>query len=190
MSLLNLDPRWRRLQDADYACPCCGQSYGGVFDIGYDHPDSWPHPARADSGHEVLQIGDDKLSADLCRVDDHRFIRCVLPLPVRGSDEVFCFGPWASVAPENFDQYIAAWQSGDWLGFEGCFAWLMNDLPGFEAEDPIACTLWTQSEGQRPILKAQDGALAQAQANGISFDQLLDIYAASGNDIRPHLTAS
>jgi hypothetical protein len=31
--------------------------------------------------------------------------------------------------------------------------------------------------------------LARLQEDGITFDQLLDIYAAAGQDVRPHLTA-
>lgn len=188
MSLLALDSRWRRFNDESRTCPCCGQSFNGIFDIGFDHPDTWPHEALRDSGETELQVGEDRLSADLCRVDEHRFIRCVLPLPLRGSDEHFCFGAWASVKPENFYRYIDD-AVGEAEEFEGCFAWLMNDLPGYESEDPIACDLVPGHEGQRPTLKVHAGPLADAQKEGITFDQLLDIYAASGNDIRPHLAA-
>ena len=36
---------------------------------------------------------------------------------------------------------------------------------------------------------AEGHPLKQAQAEGISFDKLLDIYAAAGSDLRPHLEA-
>ncbi|GGE46215.1 DUF2199 domain-containing protein [Actibacterium pelagium] len=189
MNLLDLDKRWQRFNDANRECPCCGQTYGGVFDIGFDHPLTWPHENRADSGQEVIEKDDDKLSADLCRVGDDRFIRCIVALPIRGSDETFAFGAWGSVHPDHFAAYVQAWNSGDWSGFEGCFSWLSNDLPGFESEEPIACNLWIGEPGERPALQAQGGPLKEAQENGISFDDLLDIYAATGNDIRAHLTS-
>ena len=47
------DPRWQRMLDADWACPCCGQRFGGIMDIGYDHPDSWPYGNRQESGEET-----------------------------------------------------------------------------------------------------------------------------------------
>lgn len=184
--LLALDTRWRRFNDETSACPCCGQSFSGVFDVGYDHPDCWPHGGLRDSGKDLLQVGEDKLTSDLCRWDDHRFIRCILPLPIKGSEDVFNFGVWGSVVPENFYRYIDD-ATGEAPGFEGCFSWLMNDLPLFETEERIGCDLTPGPEGHRPILTAQDGPLATAQAEGISFDQLLDIYAATGTDIRPHL---
>ena len=186
MNLLALDTRWRRFNDENWACPCCGQSFSGVFDIGYDHPDSWPHGSLRESGAQELQVGADKLSSDLCRWDEHRFIKCVMPLPIKGSEEIFQFGAWGSVAEENFYRYIDD-AVGEGAGFDGCFSWMMNDLPLFGADDPIKCTLIPGPEGERPRLMAQDGPLAHAQAEGISFDQLLDIYAATGTDIRPHL---
>ena len=186
MNLLALDSRWQRFNDENWTCPCCGRSFSGVFDIGYDHPVCWPHGGLRESGQETLQVGDDKLSSDLCRWQEHRFIRCLLPLPVKGSDEVFNFGAWASVKPENFYTYID-FATGEIAEFENCFAWLMNDLPLFDSEEPIACTLTPGPDGERPRLLAQDGPLAQAQAEGISFDQLLDIYAACGEDLHPHL---
>ncbi len=189
MNLLQLDKRWQRFNDDARECPCCGKTFGGVFDIGYDHPITWPHENRADSGQEVIEVGTDKLSADLCRIGEDRFIRCVVMLPIRGSDESFAFGAWGSVHPDSFDRYVSAWKSGDWSDFEGCFSWLSNDLPGFDSEEPIACNLQVLESGQRPILKAQAGPLADAQDTGISFDELLDIYAAAGHDIRPHLLA-
>ena len=98
------DPRWQRFNDASRPCPCCGQTFSGVFDIGFDHPDPWPHGNRSESGQDVLAVGTDSLGADLCRLGEHRFIRCVLHLPIIDSDQSFAFGPWGSVNPKNFDR--------------------------------------------------------------------------------------
>ena len=185
------DPRWQRFNDSSTPCPCCGQVFSGVFDIGYDHPDPWPHGNRGESGQDVLAVGTDSLGTDLCRMDKYRFIRCVLPLPIIGSDQVFAFGPWGSVNAENFDRYVQAELEGKLEGFEGCFAWLMNRLPGFHFDDWLPCNLVIEGVDQRPVLEVHDGAheLARLQEDGITFDQLLDIYAAAGQDIRPHLEA-
>lgn len=187
MSLLLLDRRWSRFNDTDRACPCCGKRFSGVFDIGYDHPDMWPHAGR--DGRDLVEFGEDRLTADLCRIDEDRFIRCVLPLPIRGSDEVFNFGAWGSIAPEKIHDYIDASERGDPALFQGGFSYLCNQLPLFDSEEPIHCDMLPNPDPQlRPTLMAHDGPLEQAQREGISFDQLLDIYAACGTDIRPHLT--
>ena len=186
MNLLDLDARWRRFHDEERACPCCGRRFNGVFDIGFEHPDAWPHGPLPE-GETEMQAGEDKLGQDLCRLGERRFIRAILPLPIRGSDEVFHFGTWAEVAADPFYAYIdACFGEG---AFDGCDAVLDNALPGFEAELGAACTLQPGPDGQRPRLTAQDGPLREAQETGISFDDLLDIYAASGSDIRPHLAA-
>ncbi len=186
MNLLALDTRWRHFHDDTWSCPCCGRSFSGVFDIGYEHPDCWPHGGLVDEGQSELHVGEDKLSADLCRWEEHRFIRCVLPLPIQGIDEVFNFGPWASVAPKTFYHYIDH-ATGNSSDFDCGSAWLMNDLPLFESDEPTTCELRAGAEGQRPQLVVGEGKLSKAQESGITFDQLLDIYAATGNDIRPHL---
>jgi len=184
--LLALDSRWRRFNDPDYVCSQSGKSFSGVFDIGYDAPDSWPHAIPRDAGTAEVAVGDDKLSADLCRLEDTRFVHCILPLPIKGSDEVFNFGPWAAVESETFYAYIDH-ATGAAASFAGGAGFLMNNLPGFESDDVTACDLRAGPDGQRPQLFARQGPLARAQTDGISFDELLDIYAATGTDVRPHL---
>ncbi|MBO9477777.1 DUF2199 domain-containing protein [Shimia sp. R11_0] len=187
MSLLALDSRWRRLNDESYACPCCGRSFGGIVDIGFDHPDCWTHEALTENDTETVTVDADFLTPDLCRFEGLHFVHAVLPLPVRGSTDTFFFGVWASVAEADFKAYVQD-ATSEAPGFEGCAAWLMNDLPGFETTQALSCHLTApETPVERPRLMVQDGPLAQAQAEGISFDHLLDIYAASGTDIRPHL---
>ncbi|MBB96263.1 MAG: hypothetical protein CML68_16930 [Rhodobacteraceae bacterium] len=184
MNLLDLDARWRRFNDEDRACPCCGRQFNGVFDIGFDHPDAWSHGPLPE-GEAELAVGEDKLGTDLCRIGDDRFIRCLLSLPIQGSDEVFHFGIWALVPAPAFYSYLdACFGEGT---FDGCEALTANALPSFDEGAALAATLVPGPDGQRPRLLVSDGPLSEAQDKGISFDHLLDIYAASGADIRPHL---
>ncbi|WP_299921313.1 DUF2199 domain-containing protein [uncultured Pelagimonas sp.] len=185
MSLLAPDSRWRRFNDDTRQCPCCGQSFNGIYDLGFDYPDDWPHGPRKDQ--DVIQVGEDALTSDMCRFDGRYFLRCVLPLPVRGADDHMSFGPWAEVSEETVQAYSATY-GADPKPFSGGEGLLANALPGFEDSAQTAVTLAETSPAERPSLSAIDGDLAEAQANGISFDELLDIYAAAGNDLRPHLT--
>lgn len=181
------DPRWQRFISRDYVCPCCGQPSTGLYDLGFDHPDPWPYGSREDSGEDVLIVGTNGLGRDLCIFKGGSYIRCILPLPIRGSDEVFAFGPWASVTQENFDRYARFGDPGD---FSGCFGWMVNDLPGIDMAGWLPCNVEiTENRRARPSLFVHAGAhpLADMQRDGITFDQLLDIYAAAGQDHRPHL---
>ena len=187
---LDADPRWRRFTGRATPCPCCGRSFSGVFDLSFDHPDAWPHGSRAASGQDWLAQGEDLLGADLCQCDGQKYVRCVLPLPIRDSDQTFAFGVWGSVSDESATAYAADFFGGTET-FEGCFAWLANGLPGIEMQGAaIPCNLIPDPEpGQRPHLTVHQGKhpLADMQREGITFDRLLDIYAAAGQDIRPHL---
>jgi hypothetical protein len=51
------------------------------------------------------------------------------------------------------------------------------------------CTVRPRNGGARPLvtLNAADHPLAQQQAKGISLDRMLDLFAASGLDLRPAL---
>ncbi len=185
MSLLDLDARWKRFNDPDYACPCCGRTFSGVFDIGFEEPDVWPYGPRSD---EMLIAGEDKLSSELCRMGARRFLRCVIGLPIRGSDgEKVFFAPWAEVSRADFYAYLDG-STDDGEPVVEIPATVANILPGFPEAAHGALKPGTGLE--RPQLIIADGPLAQARTEGISFDELLDIYAASGQDIRPHLTGT
>ncbi|CUH68410.1 hypothetical protein TG4357_03553 [Thalassovita gelatinovora] len=187
MSLLDLDARWRRFNDPDRQCPCCGQSFSGVFDLGFDHPSSWLHEARDD--RPFVKVGEDQLAPDLCRHGEDRFIRVVLSVPIQGSDDVFHMTPWVRLDPDAFYAYLDTFDGKDAPSIDECPADLANTLPGFEdaTSAPLPVMLHFPDADVRPVATAQSGPLAQAQSDGISFDQLLDIYAAFGQDIRPHL---
>ncbi len=184
MTLLDLDARWRRFNDDTRACPCCGRHFSGIFDLGFDAPDDWPHLERG----EDVEIGGDRLSTELARIGGRYFLRAVLTLPLRGSNDAFGFGPWAEVPEPVFRAYLETLDDPT-CAFPVAEGLLANTLPGFEEETGTAVTLTLPDPAQRPHLTATEGALAEAQAQGISFDDLLDIYAASGDDIRPHLVA-
>ncbi|MGP6085934.1 DUF2199 domain-containing protein [Antarctobacter jejuensis] len=184
MNLLDLDARWRRFNDDSRACPCCGRSFSGIFDLGFDAPEDWPHLQRG----EDVEIDGDRLTTELARINGRYFLRAVLTLPLRGSDDAFSFGPWAEVPEPVFRAYLATLEDPA-TPFPDAEGLLANPLPGFDDETGTAVTLSLPDPAQRPQMTVLDGALAEAQAQGISFDDLLDIYADSGDDIRPHLLA-
>jgi hypothetical protein len=159
-----------------------------MFDIGFDHPDVWPYESLASSGKDTLKFGGDFLDPDVCTVDGQAYVRTILMLPVIGSGQSFGFGCWGSVSEDTFTRYLNAEEND--TPFEGGFSWLSNTLPTFEeafAQSCIPCDMNGSDPSERPLLEAHEGAIADAQRDGITFDHLLDIYAATGNDLRPHL---
>lgn len=186
MSLLALDSRWRRFNDPDRRCPCCGRRFSGIFDIGFAAPDAWPHPPRADQSD--LVVGTDRLTSEFCRIGQSYFLRGVMVFPLRGTDEGFSFGPWAEVSKPVFDACLDAIANPD-HAFPPAEGLLANELPGFAEAFGTVLNLGLPDPAQRPLLRALDGPLSSAQADGLTFDSLLDIYADFGDDLRPHLTS-
>lgn len=184
MSLLSLDARWRRFNDPDRACPCCGRRFSGVYDIAYDHPAQWPYGERGDQ--PFVKRGEDQLAADLCRVGDHRLLRAVVSLPIQGADEAVHLTPWVEVPPDTFYAYLATSDDPDAPLPPATEVMLANDVPGY-AEAPCPVTLHFDTREALPRITAPDTPLDKAITQGIGLDQLLDLYAACGDDIRPHL---
>ncbi|MBS8229084.1 DUF2199 domain-containing protein [Vannielia litorea] len=185
---LDHDARWPRFLDPEYRCPCCGIASPGLIDMAFDHPDVWPHGSLGPTGEPIMEVGIDRLTTDLCRVKEAHFVRCILPVPIRGHDGYFCFGPWALLAREHFEDYARSTME-PYPPFEGCEAVLANTLPGANPREPVPCLLTTAELGSRPALFAHGGPIRQAQEQGITLDTLLDIYAAAGTDLRGHLDA-
>jgi len=133
MGILDLDPRWRALQDN-----------GGVIDIGFDHPSTWPHGERGDA--PFLKEGDDQLTSELCRVGDDRFVRCILALPIRGSEETLYIAAWAETDAATFYCYIDHLDGAE--APADCVAVLASDLGALAALDNgLALTF---ANGERP----------------------------------------
>ncbi|MCT4608162.1 MAG: DUF2199 domain-containing protein [Pelagimonas sp.] len=185
MSILMLDARWRRFNDPQRVCPISGRQFSGIFDLGFDQPEDWPHGPRGDQ--DLLEVGQDRLTGDLCRLDGRYFLRGTIYLPVRGADDSFAFGAWAEVSFDTFKAYLETFETAD-APFANHEAMLATPLPGFDDSLGATLTLSLPDPDQRPAMTAQFDALAEAQEDGISFDDLLDIYALSGDDIRPFLT--
>lgn len=152
---------------------------GDLPAIAFDHPDAWPHGNLSETGEPRMVVGADTLDADFCRIGAHRFVRATLSIPVHGTTAVFAFGPWAGVSQASFDRINAAETLG--TPFEGCFAWLMNRLPGFEFDDWPPCNLMPGPKGARPTLEVHDGhhELAELQEHGLSPARVAAIYRAA-----------
>ena len=176
MTLLALDARWRRLQE----------KFGGVFDIGFQMPSAWPHAEPTEETPEGV-AGDDRLAPELCRLGGKRFLHAILPLPIRGADDVLYLAPWAEVPPETFYAYLD--HVSDGAPFTGGAARLANDLPLYPGSLDQPVSLNPGGDGARPLILAEDGPLAEAQDEGISLDQLIELYAAAGQDIRQALAS-
>jgi hypothetical protein len=184
MSLLALDARWRRFNDPDRVCPVTGRQFSGVYDIAYDHPARWPHAERGDQ--PFVKQGEDQLAADLCRVGTTRLLRAHVALTIQGADEAIHLTPWVAVPDEAFYAYLDTTDNAEAPLPAPAEGVLDNDLPDLAPAGTVV-TLHFDAREALPRIEAPQAPLSDALDAGISFDQLLDLYAACGDDIRPAL---
>ena len=191
---LEQDPRWAKLHDRSWLCPCCGQAHAGLPDLVCSKPDAWPRSDEKAPNSAILSHPDDVLTEDFCILDgQHHFVRAVLYLPIVGTTgKRFGFGVWSTLSKANFERYVETFDSdaqgdlGPWSG------WFSNGLKGYPDSLNIRCQVLPQDGGQRPQIEIAEAEhlLAQEQRRGITFDRVLDLLALHGHDIRPGLGPS
>ena len=185
------DPRWIRLHDRDWLCPCCGIRHAGLFDLACGKPDFWQGSEEKSPNSEV-QSSDNVLTEDFCVLrGENFFVRCVLKLPVIGaSDTDFGFGVWATLSRGNFNLYVDTFNSGDQGGQGPWFGWFSNRLKGYPDTLKMKCQVRPREGRQRPYIELERTLhpLAVEQREGITFDRVLEIYALNGHDLRSALS--
>ena len=188
---LDRDPRWLRLNDLGWTCPCCGSTHGGVFDLACARPDFWQGSEEHRPNSEAL-TSTNILTEDFCILDgEHFFVRCVLELPIRGSEgAAFGFGTWSTLSRKNFDRYIETFDSGEQGDLGPWFGWFSNRLLGYPDTLNLKCQVRPRAGRQRPLieLESTEHPLAIEQREGITFDRLLEIYAIYDHDLRAALS--
>jgi len=183
---LDRDPRWLRLHDRQWICPCCGSKHAGLFDLACDKPDFWQGTDER-SPNSKVRTSNNVLAEDFCVLDgQHFFVRCVLQLPIVGSSDAhFGFGVWATLSRKNFDLYLDTFDLGSQGHLGPWFGRLSNRLEGYPDTLNLKCQVRPQDGRQRPYVELEptDHPLAMEQRSGITFDRLLDIYALYDHDL-------
>jgi len=157
MVLLDLDPRWRALM-----------AQGGVVDIGFDHPTDWPHEPRDEQ--PFVKEGADQLTAELCRASAARYMRAVLSLPIRGTDDHIDIALWVGCPHDLFYGYIEQLDGG--TAPQPSLVTLANDLGNVLATDsPL--TIRFSNDDARPVVTSET-------RTDISLEELIDLYALTG----------
>ncbi len=174
-----------RLKRPEWKCTSCEKTHQGMFDIFSITPDYWPHP-RIYEPNDALRMDGDFVSEDFCVIaGTDFFVRCVFHVPVIGMDRPFGFGVWSSLSKANFQLYFEHFceltndELGPWFGF------FSNHIKGFEEVLGEECSVYPSAGNKRPsiILHNDQHALAIAQRDGISPEQMIQIYCEYGHEI-------
>ena len=151
-------------------------------------PDGWPHDEINEDNAAFLAQEGDILTEDFCRLGEFNFIRCTLPLPIASIDHTYEIGVWATLNKDCFQSYLDTFDDGNQGQLDACISWLGNKiLP--DAPLPIEGSLVFFDGRVRPYFYVYDDdhPIANMQDNGISFEQLSEIYHYAGRDITSFL---
>lgn len=151
--------------DMAYTCTTCGEEHDDLPAIGSAAPFHWSDEYKDDTTS--------LLTSDLCIIEgrDH-FVRGVIQIPIRDSDQTFDWGVWVSQKKENFELYRKHFRDGVQIG--PFFGWLSTKIEYFE-EDTINLKGMAHfsTDGTRPliVLEPTDHPLAKQQRDGITLEE-------------------
>jgi hypothetical protein len=187
---LSDDPRWRRLHERGQMCSNCKESHLGLFDLTCNRPDQFQSDDKRPNSE--LFGATHILTEDFCILEDqHYFVRCVLQLPIIGSDTAFFgYGIWSTLSKKNFDIYVSTFDEGNQGGLGPWFGWFSNCLKGYPDTLNLKCQVYPQEGRKRPYVEIEptDNRLYIEQRDGITFERVLELYALNGHDLRQALT--
>jgi hypothetical protein len=147
-----------------FKCSKCEQIHEGAPSFAYDAP--LIHSQLSKKEKEAAF-----LDTDLCRVDEHRFIRVCLEIPIIGFAEPFLWGVWVSLSEKNFARYVETFDAPD----EGdeYFGWFCNQLPFYPETLSLKTKVHPKAGGTRPLIELEptDHPLALDFHQGISVER-------------------
>lgn len=183
-----IDPRWKMLKEHGFQCARCDELHDGLMDLASFAPDHWPGE-ESYSANALVASSTNFLSEDFCIIEGRDyFVRCVLELPLIGSGgDRFGFGVWSTLSKKNFDTYVETFDAGATEGAGPWFGWLSNNLKTYPSTLNLKCQVHPQPRRQRPLieLESTDHPLSQEFRNGITYERLLEVFAANGHVLHP-----
>jgi hypothetical protein len=169
------DPRWEQFLKLNE-------------EIGFRYPDDWKGSPKAEPNAHLSNHSDDILAEDFCRSGEWLFVRCILPVPLIGIDHEYNFGVWCTIHSEHFRMYLDVFDTLQHSHLPTIQGWLGNQTHP-KSTFPIDGRITFQDDGSRPIYDVDDKThvLYHLQENGMSFDELMEIYDWLGSPMRNQL---
>lgn len=152
-----------------FKCTYCSEAHEGAPSFAFIAPDQY-------AGLTVEQKASmGTLADDFCTITHSagvdRFIRCVLEIPIHGSNEPVLWGIWVSLSEKSFTRYQETY--GSPVKGNGFFGWVCNQIALYPCDRPRSADVYVQLDGQRPKVvlhrrEAEDDELVNDQTRGIS----------------------
>ena len=156
-----------------YVCHECGEVHRGMpLDFSIPAPDLYAGMSEDERANRAL------ISSDQCIVDDRYFyIRGRLELPIKGTEQCFCFGVWSFVKRESFDEMTDSWTTVGRENERGPYPGLLaNALREFPNAYDLPLRVVVQPVGVRPLLFIEEPhPLSEAQRDGVTMHRAAEL---------------
>lgn len=161
-------------EDFSYVCSTCGKEHAGAPDLAFDEP--WHYHVLSASERKGAE-----LTSDTCAIDDDRFVRGVLLVPVHGWQEAFGLGVWVSLSAKSYGEFLDAYNADETPAVGPWFGWLCNRIPGYPDTLSLKASVVPQGSRLRPhiALEPTEHLLSHEQQRGISASRLAQILEAN-----------
>jgi hypothetical protein len=156
-----------------FRCACCGEWHD---ELPLDYAFVEPHYIAELDADERAQLASG--SGDFRELvqdsETHRFIRGVIEIPVLGTDDIFCYGVWASLSAQSYAAAIEAYRNDVAAG--PFFGWLSNALPDYPETLRLKTNVFVRATVRPAIeLEPTDHPLAVEQRDGITLERVQEI---------------
>ena len=125
----------------------------------------------------IFQLAEDeredraKIGSNFCALDDSRvFVRGLIPVPIQGKNDTYCWGVWAEVAWDTYSELYNTWDDEDCSGFEDLEGVIANALPTYEDTIGLPVRIVRQPDSRPLFYVIADHSLKRDQKDGISED--------------------
>lgn len=150
-------------------CGCCGVPISG-FPTDFSAAPPWRRLGVTERDYDERVVA----GSGYCTIDEHRFIRGLIELPILGLDDTFAFGVWCSVSPEAFERALKRWDRPRAAAAGPAAGALCTEIAGYPRPTwSLPVTLHPRTPPEYPRVEVEPGShpLADEQASGITVER-------------------
>jgi hypothetical protein len=151
-----------------FRCTSCYNVHEGSPSFSFNAP--FQYNALSDFEKSEAHLG-----SDLCYIEDDRFIRVCLEIPIIGVEQPFMWGVWVSLSQNNFERYRDTYEEP--VETDEYFGWFCNVLPFYPDTLNLKTSVRPRIGNMRPylLLEPTEHPLSMDFANGISIRRAQEI---------------
>ncbi len=149
-------------------CSHCGELHDiGEIEASFELPDAYFE--LSDEERESRGI----LKGDFCQLDERYFIRSLIPVPVLGQEDEYCWGVWVELSKSDF---LIAWDNydeEDVSSIQKMEATLANDVFEYEGSLGLEGDFQLNPDMRPFFFITQESRFKDDQLNGITLEDTI-----------------